>query len=150
MKNLPTKSLIDFELSNKQCFSNEKMSELATTGKESIRDIISRKKIKTYKLRYEHYKKPELKPEMMTSNPFVASYPEMGAMSRDQVKPHKHMTPTRDSFGIISKSNERFEREKCGTLHDDEIESNLRQLNQVFGFPFTSEKVMARLILYLH
>ena len=44
------------------------------------------------------------------------------------------MSPSGDTFGIISRSNERFEKEKNGLmLHNDEVASKLKQLSQVFG-----------------
>ena len=55
------------------------MTEFSERGKESIRDIMNRKKVKTYKMKQNNYKKPQELPEMRVMNPFVASYSEMGA-----------------------------------------------------------------------
>ena len=68
---------------------------------------------------------------MKASNPFVASYAEAGAHSRDKVKPQKHMAE-KDTFGVITNSNERFERERNQMIFSvGEMYDNMKKLNEV-------------------
>ena len=96
-------------------------------GKETIREILNKKKIKTYKMRYSYFKPPDS--EAKKSNPFVASSSELGAHSRGSFLPHKHMAK-KDTFGIITRTNERFDREKNQMLfHKDEMYNNIMKIS---------------------
>ena len=68
---------------------------------------MERKKIKTYKLKFDYYKQPPEKPEMMAASPFIASFKELGSHARGKEMPHKH-TSASNKFGLLTKTDERF------------------------------------------
>lgn len=87
---------------------------------------------------------------MKASNPFIASYSEAGAHSRDKVKPQKHMAE-KDTFGIITNSNERFERERNHMLFNaGEMYDTMKKLNEVMGNYQNKEKLTVESIDIAH
>ena len=70
---------------------------------------------------------------MKTNGPFIASFDELAANARGKPQPQKHITE-KNSFGLITKSDERFLKERPEMLwHQNEMNQSLKQLYDAMG-----------------